>query len=282
MIAAEDRIDRGKVAVVIPVVDRALELGRALASVRAQTRKVDQVVVVDDASAVTLESRYCWPPGSTEQLSIVRVDTKLGASAARNLGMECTTAEFVFFLDSDDLWSNNHVWLSMAELSNPGELVVSSSVTVSACGRVFVQRLRHLTPKRVLRRRHGICPTSAFALRRDERTSSLKFNPDLAALQDYAFLVSAIELGVDIRTQPAVTVVRMDPLSGDRVFNSERAVGAALEVRKQYGALLGTRTWTAMWFRLAIYRDSRHRPKCKVFGRFSTLLRTKTRRGNEP
>lgn len=98
-----DPIDPLAVDVVIPVRDGAHTIGACLDSVRAQTRPVRAVIVVDDGStdatpAVLEQYRRQWPP-----LEVVRTE-KCGVSHARNVGIARCRAPFVAFLDSDDVW----------------------------------------------------------------------------------------------------------------------------------------------------------------------------------
>lgn len=91
------------ITAVIPVRNRADVLERALESVRTQERPPDEVVVVDDGST----------DGSAELVD--RRDVRLvrlwrsGVSTARNEGVAASSAEFVAFLDSDDVWDAGHL-----------------------------------------------------------------------------------------------------------------------------------------------------------------------------
>jgi mycofactocin system glycosyltransferase len=77
------------VTVVIPVLDDAAGLARALAALGPAAR----VVVVDDGSAVPIEV----PDGVT----LLRHDRPLGPAAARNTGWRHATTEVVAFVDAD-------------------------------------------------------------------------------------------------------------------------------------------------------------------------------------
>src|ERR1043166_7534525 len=96
-------MDPFAVDVVIPVRDGARCIGACLDSVRAQTRSVRAVIVVDDGStdatpAVLAQYRQQWP-----LLELVRTEQH-GVSHARNVGVARCRAPFVAFLDSDDVW----------------------------------------------------------------------------------------------------------------------------------------------------------------------------------
>jgi glycosyltransferase involved in cell wall biosynthesis len=87
-------------SVVIPCYNGQEFLFEALASVRAQTEPVREIIVVDDGSAVPIHGPENWqgPP-----LQILRTATG-GPSAARNHGLARASGEFIALLDADDAW----------------------------------------------------------------------------------------------------------------------------------------------------------------------------------
>jgi glycosyltransferase involved in cell wall biosynthesis len=94
-----------RIAVVVPTYNRAKLLGRALASVLAQRRPPDEVVVVDDGST---DDTGAVVARCADAVRLVR-RRHAGVSAARNLGVASSDAEFVAFLDSDDVWEEDHL-----------------------------------------------------------------------------------------------------------------------------------------------------------------------------
>lgn len=92
------------ISVIIPTFNRAHLICDALDSVAAQSRSVDEIVVVDDGSdddtkAVVLD----WATRRAVPLRYVRQD-QAGGNAARNRGIDEATGRYIAFLDSDDLW----------------------------------------------------------------------------------------------------------------------------------------------------------------------------------
>ena len=93
------------ITVVIPTRDRSRLVLRALDSVARQSYPAADVVVVDDGSTddtVAAVSRFD---------GLVRLvdGGGRGASAARNAGVAAARTEWVAFLDSDDLWHEDHL-----------------------------------------------------------------------------------------------------------------------------------------------------------------------------
>src|SRR5690349_7336817 len=85
------------VGVVITTYNHAHFLGEALASVCAQTRAADAIVVVDDGSdddPAEVVARF-------RGVRCIRQDNR-GLAAARNAGLRASSTRYVMFLDADD------------------------------------------------------------------------------------------------------------------------------------------------------------------------------------
>lgn len=91
------------ITVVIPTFNRSSSIGRALDSVRAQTRLPRAVVVVDDASTDdTVASVEKWSWQQDFPVEIIQLPKNMGPGAARNRGIAYASTRYVGFLDSDD------------------------------------------------------------------------------------------------------------------------------------------------------------------------------------
>jgi glycosyltransferase involved in cell wall biosynthesis len=105
----------GRVSVVIPTLDRPPLLRQAVDSVLRQSCPVDQIVVVDDGSKSTegLAELGRLSPA----IEVIRGTRTLGPAAARNIGLEHATGEFVCFLDDDDLLEQTFVERGLSVLA---------------------------------------------------------------------------------------------------------------------------------------------------------------------
>lgn len=89
-----------KVSVIIPFYDRGDWLSEAVESVLKQSYKNFEIIVINDGSKEDL-TEFC----RTYQGKIKYIyKDNGGPGAARNLGIEKATGEYISFLDSDDLW----------------------------------------------------------------------------------------------------------------------------------------------------------------------------------
>lgn len=106
-----------RVSVVIPCHNAGRWIGEALRSVAAQTLAPHEVIVVDDAST----------DDSVEQMKTalgVRVISAncRNAAAARNLGIEAATGDWIALLDADDVWYPNHLARAAEVLSGTSDV----------------------------------------------------------------------------------------------------------------------------------------------------------------
>ncbi len=88
-----------RVSVVVPTRDRPDDLARFLATLRAQTRRPDELVVVD-AGEASVEDLVRAALSGTD-VAVVYLRSAPSTSAQRNLGVERSSGEVLFFLDDD-------------------------------------------------------------------------------------------------------------------------------------------------------------------------------------
>lgn len=116
------------ITAILPTYNRAHTLPRALASVFAQTRPPDEVIVVDDASTDDTAAVVAGFPGAR----LLRLDRNGGASRARNAGVREATGSLLAFIDSDDVWVANKLETQLFYLqSNPQVDLLCTGITVN-------------------------------------------------------------------------------------------------------------------------------------------------------
>lgn len=90
------------VSVIIPTWGRAELVRRAIESVRQQTYRNVEILVVDDASPD--ETRDVVKRIADARIRYIRHEETRGAPAARNSGIRAAEGEYIAFLDDDDEW----------------------------------------------------------------------------------------------------------------------------------------------------------------------------------
>lgn len=113
---------RPSVSVVIPCFNGEPYLGEALASARAQTLPVAEILVIDDGStdgSAALAASFGAP------VQVVRQRNQ-GESVARNRGFDLARGDWIALLDADDVWHPDKLAASAA-LIEPGVVCVHTA-----------------------------------------------------------------------------------------------------------------------------------------------------------
>lgn len=93
-------------SVVIPTFNSSQRIEETIKSVLNQTHKVSDIILVDDCSGDINElSLICkiYP-----EVKLIKKNTKSNAAHSRNIGWDNANSDYVFFLDSDDVWLPRH------------------------------------------------------------------------------------------------------------------------------------------------------------------------------
>jgi O-antigen biosynthesis protein len=181
------------VSVIIPIHNRAHLLSRVVESVRAQTFKDFEILVVDDASTDDVEGAVAALDGP--DLVFIRRDQNGGGSATRNTGIAAARGRFVAFLDSDDEWLPTKLELQLSRFdARPGTRVgaVSCGVRVvdpDGRARDFPTTLRGDNAfGELLAFRGGRAGGSTLVVSREVLDEGLRFDENLPAFQDRDFM----------------------------------------------------------------------------------------------
>jgi len=104
-----------KVTTIIPVHNGEQYLADCIRSVLCQTWRNQEIIVVDDGS--TDNSRKVAEAFADRGVEILQTEPERpGAAAARNVGLDHGTGDFIQYLDSDDLLPPNKIAAQLAEL----------------------------------------------------------------------------------------------------------------------------------------------------------------------
>lgn len=106
------------VSVVIPTHNRWRRLLRVLRMALAQEGVCLEVVVVDDGS--TDNPPAVLQPAQDPRIRVLRNETSRRVAAARNRGIQAARAEWIAFLDDDDLWSPQKLRLQLERAAATG------------------------------------------------------------------------------------------------------------------------------------------------------------------
>jgi glycosyltransferase involved in cell wall biosynthesis len=122
-----------KVTVVIPTYNRCETINKSIDSVLNQTYENVDVLVIDDGSIppVKLSSKY----KDSSRVSILRMVTNSGVSAARNFGMKKSTGDFICFLDDDDEFCVDKIEKQISEMIRVSAQASVTGIKVIRCNK---------------------------------------------------------------------------------------------------------------------------------------------------
>jgi len=181
------------IAVVCPTFNSAAFVRKTLATVVAQTRKPDLLIVSDDGSNDnTVEQVYCYLKQEASGIRWqVLTNMHLGPGAARNAGIRAADCAWISFLDSDDLWEPQKLErVEQAILDCPdanfythdeSRVCHSGRLVPMLYGRNYLSN-RPLPPQLYL---SNMFSTSAITCLRDLLLYHGGFNEKLMSAQDY-------------------------------------------------------------------------------------------------
>lgn len=121
------------VSVIIPCYRCAATLTRAVASVVAQSRQPEQIILVDDFSdRETRETMAVLAATYGERwIQQVFLDRNVGAASARNAGWRIATGRYIAFLDADDAWHPNKLALQYDYMVRHPDIGLSGHAFIS-------------------------------------------------------------------------------------------------------------------------------------------------------
>lgn len=186
----------GRTSVIIPAFNSEASIKIAIKSALQQTRSPAEIIVIDDGSV----------DGTSECIAAFGKKVKLirqknaGQGAARNVGLEEATGEYVAFLDSDDYWKPGFIeWTETFLLAHPEAVAVSCAFHVKRVkgdyfGPPHHEVLRRDHPQGIMIDRffefwakHDHVRTGTVLIRRDAIEAVGGQNPDLRISQDLEY-----------------------------------------------------------------------------------------------
>ena len=180
-----------RVSVVIPAYNAAPTILETIRSVRAQTYRDFELIVIDDGSTdATLDVLAAV---GEPRLAVFSYDNG-GLATARNRGTARATGELVSFVDADDLWTPDKLEAQVAALDARPEAGAAYSWTrfVDETGR----HLRWQEPVRFegdvyrpLLVQNFLCSGSNILLRRRAMDAAGLFDPSALQMEDWEYFV---------------------------------------------------------------------------------------------
>ena len=141
-------IEKPLFSVVIPVYNTEKELPRCIDSVLAQSCDDYEIILVDDGST-DRSGTICDEYSESDDRVISIHQKNAGCSEARNTGIRASRGEYLLFLDSDDMWDDNHALTGIQQVihkENPDVICFGVSI-YREDGSLEKQRIPNLPDK---------------------------------------------------------------------------------------------------------------------------------------
>jgi len=106
------------ISVILPTYNRSTLLGEAVESVRRQSYRHWELVVIDDGSFDDTPTTLAKV--EDDRLRILRLDHTDNPARVRNAGLAEARGRFVAFLDDDDLWDHSKLTMQLEGLLRSG------------------------------------------------------------------------------------------------------------------------------------------------------------------
>jgi glycosyltransferase involved in cell wall biosynthesis len=147
-LALEDRqIGDELVSVIIPAYNARSTIREALESVRAQTYRNLDIIIVDDGSKDGTPDAVEDIAAADPRVRIIRRETNGGIPSTRNIGINASRGVYLSFLDADDLWHPDKIMLQVEKMRECGP-----HVAVVYCWSTYMDADTRIIPRRVFAR----------------------------------------------------------------------------------------------------------------------------------
>ncbi|WP_337137371.1 glycosyltransferase family 2 protein [Morganella morganii] len=116
------------ISVIIPLFNGEDVIIRALNSIIAQTKKVDEIIIINDGStdnSVTVINNFI-DKYKTYNIRVINKENG-GVSSARNVGILNAKNEIIAFLDCDDEWLENKLDIQLKHILNSDTVLVGGN-----------------------------------------------------------------------------------------------------------------------------------------------------------
>lgn len=97
-------MNKNKVSIITPVYNAERFLKETIGSVKRQTYKNWELLLIDDCSTDSSSEIIKLESENDDRIKYIKLDKNKGAAVTRNIGLENATGRFIAFLDSDDIW----------------------------------------------------------------------------------------------------------------------------------------------------------------------------------
>ncbi len=209
------------ITVIIPTYKRATLVPRAIESVRRQTYRNIEILVIDDASPDDTGAIVKSIPDP--RIRYIRHETNRGLPAVRNTGIRLAKGDYIAFIDDDDQWRGDKLEKQLAAIKDYDAVACTAVVNGYP---LRVHKRRNITLDDL--RRGGFAPSGLLA--KAQVFKDVNFDETLGQGEDWdAFIRIAQRYSMGWVREPLLIY---DDGSHERMTNEKRYLfGSELEKR---------------------------------------------------
>lgn len=214
-----------QLSIIVPVFNRASTLKRALDSVRNQSvRPLELIIVDNNSSDESLAIARAWAVrhASPDFAITILEESTPGPAAARNRGLSAASAPWVYFLDSDDAMRQNaaSAIINTARIHPDAMLLFGDIIEHNG------KKKRRISPRRINRImpifNNGALCTLTMAIRRDFLNAAGGWNDKLRIWEDWELGLRLLLHSPETARIPALLAdvyVSSGSVTGDTYFS---------------------------------------------------------------
>jgi teichuronic acid biosynthesis glycosyltransferase TuaG len=199
-------------AIIIPVYNGQAFIARAIESCLGQAALPDEIIVIDDAS--TDDTASIVRSFNSSLIRYERNEKNSGPSFSRNRGMQLATADWILFLDADDIFHTEKIRIIRE--------CIQSDETIKSIGHAFdlmgekkiipaeIPSLKKLTSREILLRNAVVTPALCVSAQ-----NRILFNEQMSYAEDHDFILRTTEkFGLWFLDLPLCSLQRMPLTEG--------------------------------------------------------------------
>ncbi|KQC09151.1 MAG: hypothetical protein APR62_03045 [Smithella sp. SDB] len=132
-------IQQFSVSVIIPTYNRPKLLEQAVKSVLKQTYSASEIIIIDNGSSSEHSFEISKIENSHNIINLIRLQSNKGPGYARNIGIEKSRGDWIFFLDDDDILAPDFIeaCYKSIRLEENAEMVIARAVCFREGSPVF-------------------------------------------------------------------------------------------------------------------------------------------------
>lgn len=137
------------VSIVMPAYNAEKYISESIESVLNQTYRNFELIIVNDCSNDNTEKIILNYKKKDKRITYIKNEINKGVGESRNVGVQNSIGNWIAFIDSDDLWSNNKIEKQMKFIKNDEKIkfTYTGSSFINKNGKSFNYDMR--VPKKV-------------------------------------------------------------------------------------------------------------------------------------